>query len=94
MEQKLKEFLLPNVLNGIFTTEPIMTIIQEIYKDTYDPNRMKIRFSQKFVEDIVDENEQIRKTQEIHTFAHMNLKENIGQLIKVCDFPKMHKKVK
>lgn len=94
LEQKLKEYLAPNVLNGILTSEPIMSVIQEIYKDTYDPNRIKVRFSQKIVNDITDENEQIRKIKEIHTFAHRNIKENIGQLIQICYFPKMHKKTK
>lgn len=91
---KLKEFLLPNTLNGIMTSEPIMGLIQEIYRETFNPQMIRARFSQKLVEDIYDENEQIKKINEIHSYAHRNAQENVAQLIKNCYFPGMRKQVK
>lgn len=89
---KLKDFLSPNTINGILTSEPIMGLIQEIYKELFNPTQYRTRFSQKIVEDISDLEEQIKKIKSIHTYAHRNAKENVAQLIKNCYFPSMNRK--
>lgn len=90
----LKKFLNPNVLNGIFTTEPIMATIQEIYRQNFNPRTIKVRFSQKKVQDINTEERQLEEIKKIHQFAHRNDVENTEQLLKDFYFPKMAKKVK
>lgn len=91
---KLKDFLLPNTMNGIMTSEPIMGLIQEIYKENFNPRMIRARFSQRLVEDVHDENEQLKKIHEVHNYAHRNADENVGQLIKSCYFPRMNKIVR
>lgn len=89
LTDKLKEFINPQVLNGILTDEPTMGIIQEIYKEHYNPKLVRARFSQKRVEDINDEEQQLEKIKEIHNYAHRNARENSLQLIKKIYFPRM-----
>lgn len=76
------------------TSEPIMGLIQEIYKENFNPRMIRARFSQRLVEDVHDENEQLKKIHEVHNYAHRNADENVGQLIKSCYFPRMNKIVR
>lgn len=92
--EKLKNFLNPSVVNGIFTTEPIMATIQEIYRQHFDPRIIKARFSQLKVQDIQDEERQLEEIKKVHQFAHRNATENIEQLLKSFYFPKMTKIIK
>lgn len=94
LKQKLVEYLLPNTINGIMTSEPIMGLIQEIYKETFNPRMIRARFSQRLVEDIHDENDQIKKIKEVHSYAHRNATENVAQLIRNCYFPGMNRQTK
>lgn len=89
LKDKLKQFLNPNVKNGIYTDEPIMAIIQEIYSEIFNPRLMKARFSQVKVQDLGDEEQQLEEIKKIHQFAHRNAKENSEQLLKRFYFPKM-----
>lgn len=91
LTDKLKRYLRPNVLNGIYTSEPIMATIQEIYRNHFDPTITRARFSQNLVRDITDENEQLEEIKRIHRFAHRHAKENVLQLLKSCYFPTMQK---
>lgn len=61
LKDKLKLFLYPQVINGIYTDEPIMATIQEIYKDTFNPRLIKARFSQKKVQDLNDNEKQLEE---------------------------------
>lgn len=81
-------------MNGIMTSEPIMGLIQEIYKENFNPRMIRARFSQRLVEDVHYENEQLKKIHEVHNYAHRNADENVGQLIKSCYFPRMNKIVR
>lgn len=94
LKQRLIEFLVPNHMNGIMTSEPIMGLIQEIYKETFNPRMIRARFSQRIVEDIYDENEQIKRIKEVHIYAHRNANENVAQLIRNCYFPSMNRQTK
>lgn len=76
------------------TSEPIMGLIQEIYKETFNPRMVRARFAQRLVEDIHDENDQIKKIKEIHSYAHRNANENVAQLIRFCYFPGMNRQTK
>lgn len=91
LTDKLKRFLRPNVLNGIYTSEPIMATIQEIYRNHFNPAVTKARFSQNLVRDITDENEQLEEVKKVHKFAHRYAGENVQQLLKICYFPAMNK---
>ena len=91
LKDKLLRFLNPGVLNGIFTDEPTMGTIQEIYKTHFNPKITRARFSQLRVEDLEDEERQLDEIKNIHNFAHRNAKENSLQLVKRFFFPGMHK---
>lgn len=93
LTKQLKDFLSSNMLNGIMTTEPIMGLIQEIYKELFNPTQFRARISQKIVEDIPELEDQLKKIKETHTYAHRSSKENVAQLIKTCYFPSMNRKV-
>lgn len=91
LKNKLKQLFNTTITNGIFTDEPTMGKIQEIYKEQYNPKIVKARFSQTRVTDLNCEEEQLEEVKNIHNFAHRNAKENSQQMIKKCFFPGMHK---
>lgn len=91
LKSKMKNYLNPGLLNGIYTSEPIMAIIQEIYKEHFNPRNVKVRYSQKQVTDLSDEERQLEEIKIIHLFAHRNAKENALQLLKNFYFPRMNK---
>lgn len=93
LKDKLKEYLIPGILNGIKTDESTMGIIQEIYKDNFNPKIIRARFSQKQVQDIEGEEQQLEEIKNTHNFAHRNAKENSLQLIKKFYFPGMSKMI-
>lgn len=93
LKQQLKKYLNPNVINGIYTDEPIMGEIQEIFKETFNPRLMKVRYSQIKVQDLNNQENQLEEIKKIHQFAHRNAKENAEQLLKHYYFPKMTKMV-
>uniref|UniRef100_A0AB38Z2N7 RNA-directed DNA polymerase n=1 Tax=Chalana errantivirus TaxID=3078400 RepID=A0AB38Z2N7_9VIRU len=94
LRDKMKRYLAPNVINGIMTTEPVMAIIQEIYKEMYNRKTMKIRYSQTEVIDLIEEEDRIEEINKLHKFAHRNANENAKQMIKKYYFPKFKKTIK
>lgn len=62
----MKSHLNRRVLNGIYTSEPIMGAIQEIYREHFNPRIVKARFSQTQVTDLSNE-EQLEEVKKIHT---------------------------
>lgn len=68
--------------------------IQEIFKTMFNPRILKARYSQKLVQDIETEEEQLEKIKEIHNFAHRNAQENSLQFIKRYYFPGMTKSIR
>lgn len=87
-----RKYLNPNTVNGLKTTESIMGRIQEIYPLYF--RDYKIRFTQKLVVDITNEDEQDEKILSVHRRAHRNAQENKDQIIEKYYFPKMSKKIK
>ncbi|XP_021712997.1 uncharacterized protein LOC5579020 isoform X1 [Aedes aegypti] len=67
--------------------------IQEIFKETFNPRLMKVRYSQIKVQDLNNQENQLEEIKKIHQFAHRNAKENAEQLLKHYYFPKMTKMV-
>ena len=93
IKDKFKKVINPNVINGIHTDEKTMGIIQEVYKNLYNPKTVKARFSQTQVQDLCEEETQIEEIKKIHNFAHRNAKENSLQFIKKFYFPGMRKSI-
>ena len=86
----LKKYLNPSVINGLFTSEPIMGIIQEFYPEHF--KNFKVRFTQSIVQDITNESEQEEIIISEHKRAHRNGKENREQIRQKYYFPKMAEK--
>lgn len=91
LKEQMMRYLTPNLVTGIFTDEPIMAVIQEIFKEHFNPRNVKARFTQTQVTDLTDEEQQLDEVKKIHTFAHRNAKENSLQLLKNFYFPRMNK---
>lgn len=80
-------------INGLFTTEAIMGQIQEVYRTHFGNQRLlKIRFSQKILEDIEDEEEQYNLIKKEHFRAHRCAEENKSQILRRFYFPQIRKK--
>lgn len=87
-----KRYLNPNTINGLLCDERTMGRIQEIYPHHF--NSYKIRYTQKFVEDIPNEVEQEEKIILTHRRAHRNAEENRLQILENFYFPRMSAKIK
>lgn len=87
-----KRYLNPGTINGLKTSEPLMGKIQEVYPIHF--RNYKVRFTQKQVQDIQDENEPEEKILSVHRRAHRNAQENREQIILTHYFPRMSKKIK
>lgn len=82
-------------LNGLLTSEEIMGKIQEVYKKHFGQTKMlKIRFTQKLLEDVEDEDEQWNVIRQTHHRAHRALEENKQQLFRKFYFPKASQKIR
>lgn len=91
--EKLKRFLVPSINNGIMTDESTMGIIQELYKKHFNPKIVKACYSQKMIQDIEDEEQQLDAIKDVHNVAHRNARENTYQMLFKYYFPKMHSKI-
>lgn len=87
-----KRYLNPNTINGLLTAEENMGRIQEIYPEHFSSYR--IRYTQKFVEDVSNEAEQEERILQVHKRAHRNAEENRLQLLEHFYFPRMSAKIK
>lgn len=91
----LKEFFDPTKLNGLYTSEEILGKLQEVYKQFFSrANILKIRFTQKILEDVSDPEEQERIIRETHLRAHRGINENKEQILREFYFPKLTQKVR
>ena len=91
--QVLKNNFDPSSINGLLTSEPIMGQIQEVYRKHFGNKRtLKIRFTQKLLQDIEDENEQWDIIQKEHKRAHRCAEENSQQIFRKFYFPKLRQK--
>lgn len=92
LTQALKEKLNPNILNGIKIWENHIQLLQEIYKEHF--SKFKIRITQRIVEDIKNQDNQLRIIQEEHSRAHRNHQENKEQILEKYYFPGMTNTIK
>lgn len=87
----LKRYLNPSVINGIFTCEPLMGMIQTFYPLHF--KNYKVRYTQTQVEDLSDPIRQEEEILKVHKRAHRNEKENKLQLLEKYYFPKMSNRI-
>lgn len=91
----MKEFFVPSKLIGLYTSEPILGQLQEVYKKFFSrANLLKIRFTQKLLVDVVDPNEQEKIIEETHERAHRGIDENKQQILRKHYFPKISARIK
>lgn len=88
----LRNYLKPNIINGLKTSEEIMGKIQLIYPIHFID--YKVRYTQTIVEDISNETEQDEIILSVHQRAHRNADENRIQILEKFYFPKMARKIK
>lgn len=92
--QVLKNHFDVNKLNGLLTTEEIMGKLQEVYKTHFgDKKLLKIRFTQRQLQDVREENEQWDLIHKEHYRAHRGADENKWQLLRKFYFPKLSQKL-
>ena len=91
----LKEFFDPSKINGLFTSEEILGKLQEVYKQHFSrAGLLKIRFTQKFLTDVTDTDEQNQIIKETHERAHRGIQENKEQILREFYFPKLTQKIR
>ncbi|XP_053698942.1 uncharacterized protein LOC128745900 [Sabethes cyaneus] len=70
-------------VNGLLTQENIMGKIQEVYKEHFGSKRaLKIRFTQKILKDIKEDEQQLDVIKNEHLRAHRGAEENKQQIIR------------
>ena len=93
--QILKTHFNIGLVNGLLTDEDTMGKIQETYRKYFGQQRLlKIRFTQKQLEDVQDENEQWNVVRNEHMRAHRCVQENKLQIMRKFYFPKLHQKLR
>lgn len=93
--QVFKTHFNPSKVNGLLTDEPLMGQLQEIYKKHFgDKRSLKIRFCQKMLQDVQQEDEQWNVIRQEHYRAHRGAEENKLQLLRKFYFPKLSQKLK
>uniref|UniRef100_A0AB38Z2N6 RNA-directed DNA polymerase n=1 Tax=Panta errantivirus TaxID=3078412 RepID=A0AB38Z2N6_9VIRU len=91
----LKTHFDPSKLNGLLTSESLMGKLQEIYNKNFGrQNLLKIRFTQKMLQDIPCSNDQTAIIRKEHNRAHRGIEENRAQILRKYYFPKITAKIK
>ncbi len=88
----LKRYLNPSVTNCIKTEDSILGKIQTIYQVHF--SNYRVRYTRKFIKDILNESEQETEIIKEHNRAHRNAIENKIQLLEKYYFPQMNAKIK
>lgn len=92
--QVLKTYFDANKLNGLLTSEEIMGKLQDVYKNNFGrQNLLKIRFTQKLLCDVTDDQEQWDIVKKEHHRAHRGEEENKQQILRKFYFPQMKRKI-
>lgn len=93
--QVLKNNFDPSKVNGLLTEEEIMGKIQEVYKEHFGRNKsLKVRFTQRLLDDVSQDDEQWNIVRDTHLRAHRCTEENKQQILRKFYFPGMQKKIK
>lgn len=85
--QIIQNYFHASIINGIFCSEEIMGPLQTVYKDIC--TKLRARYSQKCLIDIVSEDEQRNIIFDEHKRAHRNYDENKLQISRIYYWPKM-----
>lgn len=88
-----KNEMRPDIINGLKAPEKLMQLIQEVYKENFNKS-LKIRFTQKVVTDLIDEEQILEIIHQEHRKAHRCIKENKEKIIQEYYFPNMNTKIK
>lgn len=82
-------------MNGLLTEEEIMGKVQEVYKEHFGQNKsLKVRFTQRLLQDVREEDEQWDVIRDTHTRAHRGAEENKQQILRKFYFPRMQQKLR
>lgn len=91
----MKDFFDPSKVNGLYTSENILGQLQEIFKKYFArAGILKVRFTQKLLTDVTDEEEQDKIIEETHKRAHRGIDECKQQILRRYYFPSTTKKLK
>lgn len=91
----MKDFFDPTKVNGLYTSENILGQLQEIFKNHFArAGILKVRFTQKLLTDVPDEEEQDKIVEEAHQRAHRGIDECKQQILRKYYFPSTSKKLK
>lgn len=88
----LKDYLNPNIINGIKIPEKYIALLQQVYQEGF--SKFRARITQKFVTDIPDEEVKFKIIEREHRRAHRNDRENKEQILEKYYFPQMSKFIK
>lgn len=92
--QVLKNNFNPSRINALLTDETIMGQLQEVYKINFGQQKLlTIRFTQKMLEDVSDEDQQWNVIRNEHHKAHRCADENKQKIFRTYFFPKLSQKV-
>lgn len=93
--QVLKKHFGSSKINDLFTDEETMGKIQEVYREHFGQHRLlRIRFAQRILEDVEDEDQQWDIVRQEHYRAHRGAEENKMQILRKYYFPKLQQKIK
>lgn len=93
--QTLKKHFDHSRINGLYTSETIMGKLQEVYRKHFAQNSiLKIRFSQRMLEDVNNEDQQWNIIRDEHYKAHRGFDENKQKIFRNFFFPKLSQKVR
>lgn len=86
----MKEFFEPSKTTGLMTSEEILGQLQEVYKNFFSQSKlMRIKFTQTFLIDVVEESEQEKIIEKTHNRAHRGIEENKQQILRTHYFPRI-----
>ena len=90
-----EKYLNHNKVNGIFCSTQIIPYLQTVYKRYFGLNsKLKVKISQKMLEDITTPEQENNIIEQIHSRAHRGINENYNVLIKDFYFPQMKTKLR
>ena len=90
--EKLKESINPRVVNGIYCDLHTLAQLQHFLITNFPS--VKFRFTNKFVTDVFNPNDQIEILTNEHNRAHRSVSENTKQVLQDYFFPDIRKKLK
>lgn len=91
----LRDYFDPSKLDGLYSPPEIMTLVQDVYKEFFNRSGLlKIRYTQRILEDVSDTQRQEEIIRSTHERAHRGIAENKLQILRDYYFPRMTQKVR